>query len=41
LARNWLIRGEYLHYDFGSIGYAFQPVLTLDARPRSTWCAAL
>jgi outer membrane immunogenic protein len=26
------IRGEYLHYDFGSTGYAFQPILTLNAK---------
>jgi outer membrane immunogenic protein len=26
------IRGEYLHYDFGSTSYAFQPVLTINAK---------
>ncbi len=24
------IRGEYLHYDFGSTSYAFQPFITLN-----------
>jgi len=28
---NWRLRAEYLHYDFGTVGYAFQPVLTLNA----------
>jgi opacity protein-like surface antigen len=31
-AQNWLIRGEYLHYDFGSVGYAFQPFLTINTK---------
>jgi outer membrane immunogenic protein len=26
------IRGEYLHYDFGSTSYAFQPILTINAK---------
>jgi len=26
------IRGEYLHYDFGSTGYAFQPIITINAK---------
>jgi outer membrane immunogenic protein len=26
------IRGEYLHYDFGSTGYAFQPLITINAK---------
>jgi outer membrane immunogenic protein len=26
------VRGEYLHYDFGSTSYAFQPVITLNAK---------
>jgi outer membrane immunogenic protein len=32
LAHNWLLRGEYLHYDFGSDGYAFQPLLTINTK---------
>jgi outer membrane immunogenic protein len=28
------IRGEYLHYDFGSTGYAFQPIITINAKTR-------
>jgi len=28
------IRGEYLHYDFGSTGYAFQPIVTINAKTR-------
>jgi outer membrane immunogenic protein len=28
------IRGEYLHYDFGSTSYAFQPILTINAKTR-------
>jgi len=28
------IRGEYLHYDFGSTSYAFQPIITLNAKTR-------
>jgi outer membrane immunogenic protein len=32
LAQHWLLRGEYLHYDFGSVGYAFQPILTINAK---------
>jgi outer membrane immunogenic protein len=28
------IRGEYLHYDFGSTSYAFQPLGTLNAKTR-------
>src|SRR5258708_234015 len=28
------IRGEYLHYDFGSTGYAFQPLVTINAKTR-------
>src|SRR5215470_9509740 len=28
------IRGEYLHYDFGSTGYAFQPIITLNMKTR-------
>jgi outer membrane immunogenic protein len=26
------IRGEYLHYDFGSTSYAFQPFITINAK---------
>jgi outer membrane immunogenic protein len=26
------VRGEYLHYDFGSTSYAFQPIITLNAK---------
>jgi outer membrane immunogenic protein len=26
------VRGEYLHYDFGSTGYAFQPIITINAK---------
>ena len=26
------VRGEYLHYDFGSTGYAFQPFVTINAK---------
>jgi opacity protein-like surface antigen len=32
LAQNLLLRGEYLHYDFGSVGYAFQPLVTINAK---------
>ena len=28
------VRGEYLHYDFGSTGYAFQPIITINAKTR-------
>jgi outer membrane immunogenic protein len=28
------IRGEYLHYDFGSTSYAFQPFITINAKTR-------
>lgn len=28
------LRGEYLHYDFGATGYAFQPVVTINAKTR-------
>jgi outer membrane immunogenic protein len=28
------IRGEYLHYDFGSTSYAFQPFITLNMKTR-------
>jgi outer membrane immunogenic protein len=31
-AQNWLIRGEYLHYDFGVDSFAFQPILTINAK---------
>jgi outer membrane immunogenic protein len=31
LTQNLLLRGEYLHYDFGSVGYAFQPIVTINA----------
>jgi len=26
------LRGEFLHYDFGSVGHAFQPLLTINAK---------
>jgi outer membrane immunogenic protein len=32
LTQNLLLRGEYLHYDFGSVGYAFQPLVTINAK---------
>jgi outer membrane immunogenic protein len=28
------VRGEYLHYDFGSTTYAFQPILAVNAKTR-------
>jgi outer membrane immunogenic protein len=31
-AQNWLIRGEYLHYDFGVDSFAFQPILTINSK---------
>jgi outer membrane immunogenic protein len=31
-SHHWRLRGEYLHYDFGSVGYAFQPILTINAK---------
>jgi outer membrane immunogenic protein len=32
LTQHILLRGEYLHYDFGSVGYAFQPIVTINAK---------
>ena len=32
LTHNLLLRGEYLHYDFGSVGYAFEPFGTVNAK---------
>ena len=32
LTQNVLLRGEYLHYDFGSTSYAFQPFGTINAK---------
>jgi outer membrane immunogenic protein len=32
LTQNLLLRGEYLHYDFGSVGYAFQGGPTINAK---------
>jgi outer membrane immunogenic protein len=32
LAQHVRVRGEYLHFDFGSTGYAFQPFLTVNAK---------
>jgi outer membrane immunogenic protein len=31
-AQNWLISGEFLHYDFGSDSFAFQPILTINTK---------
>jgi len=28
---NWRLRAEYLHYDFGTVGYSFQPIFTFNA----------
>jgi outer membrane immunogenic protein len=32
LTQNILLRGEYLHYDFGSVGYAFESGPTVNAK---------
>jgi outer membrane immunogenic protein len=32
LTQHILLRGEYLHYDFGSVGYAFEPIGTVNAK---------
>jgi outer membrane immunogenic protein len=34
LVQHVRVRGEYLHYDFGSTGYAFQPIITINAKTR-------
>jgi outer membrane immunogenic protein len=31
-AEHWLVRGEYLHYGFGSITYSFQPIGAINAK---------
>jgi opacity protein-like surface antigen len=31
-AEHWLLRGEYLHYGFGSITYSFQPIGAINAK---------
>lgn len=32
IMQNISLRGEYLHYDFGSVGYAFSPIGTVNAK---------